>query len=57
MGALLHAESSAIGCNAEPDEIKFIIIIHPINELGLRLRLRLRRIRGRLVGLHVCSCI
>ena len=45
------AESSAIGCNAEPNEIKIIIIvIPPINVLWL-LSLRGGCLRG-LRGLH-----
>ena len=48
-----HAESSAIGCNAEFNEIKIIISVlkHPININGLCC---LRS--GRLRGLHI-ACI
>jgi hypothetical protein len=55
----LHAESSAIGCNAELNEIKIILIIPPINALGWLRWLRwlrclcLRCLRMRLCCLRV----
>ena len=53
------AESSAIGCNAEPNEIKIIIIIiiPPINVLWLVCLRGLRGLHGLRSIVHCCSLV